>query len=155
MRLLLQRVRQAQVVVDEVTVGEIGPGLLVLVGFGKQDGPGLPDDPVWGKMIDKMIGLRIFPDTESRMNRSLADVGGDLLLVSQFTLHADCRKGRRPSFTNAADPAVAQKLFERLAADAADRAPGRTEQGLFGELMDVSLTNWGPVTIMLRSEDLG
>jgi D-tyrosyl-tRNA(Tyr) deacylase len=155
MRLLLQRVRRAKVETDQGVAGEIGAGLLVLAGFGAEDDVGLPNRPVWRKMIDKMLGLRIFPDEQDKMNRSLADAQGDLLLVSQFTLYADCRKGRRPSFTSAAPPETALGLFNRLAEDVSRLAPGHVGSGVFGELMDVSLTNWGPVTIMLDSNDLG
>jgi D-tyrosyl-tRNA(Tyr) deacylase len=155
MRLLLQRVRQARVETADGVVGEIGSGLLVLAGFGHEDGPGLPDDPVWAKMIDKMLDLRIFPDEQDKLNRSLRDFGGGLLLVSQFTLHADCRKGRRPSFSQAAPPDTARALFDRLVRDVAGKAPAQTATGAFGEFMDVSLTNWGPVTILLDSEELG
>ncbi|EPR43893.1 D-tyrosyl-tRNA(Tyr) deacylase [Desulfovibrio sp. X2] len=149
MRLLLQRVRRASVAVDGAAVGEIGEGLLCLAGFGPDDGEDLPELPRWHKTIDKMLDLRIFPDEDGRFNRSLQETGGGLLLVSQFTLYADCRKGRRPSFSLAAPPDTARRLFERLVAEAERRLPGRTASGVFGADMDVLLTNWGPVTIML------
>ena len=98
MRLVIQRVSSASVAAGGKAVGEIGPGFLVLVGFGREDGRDLPERKVWGQMIDKLINLRVFPDGEGRLNRSLLDTGGQVLAVSQFTLYADCRKGRRPSF---------------------------------------------------------
>lgn len=155
MRLLVQRVREARVRVDGVVTGEIGPGLLCLAGFGPQDGPDLPMAPRWSKMVEKMLDLRIFPDSEGKLNLSLRDTGGGLLLVSQFTLYADCKKGRRPSFHLAATPAVATALFDRLAADCAERLPGRTATGVFGADMDVELVNQGPVTILLDDADIG
>jgi D-tyrosyl-tRNA(Tyr) deacylase len=155
MRLLLQRVRRAKVETNQGLAGEIGAGLLVLAGFGSEDDAELPSRSAWRKTIDKMLGLRIFPDAQDKMNRSLVDAQGDVLLVSQFTLHADCRKGRRPSFTSAAPPETALELFNRLVQDVSRRAPGKVAMGVFGEIMDVSLTNWGPVTIMLDSNDMG
>lgn len=155
MRLLVQRVREARVRVDGAVTGEIGPGLLCLAGFGPQDGPDLPATPRWSKMVEKMLDLRIFPDSEGKLNLSLRETGGGLLLVSQFTLYADCKKGRRPSFHLAAAPAVATVLFDRLAADCEARLPGRTATGVFGTDMDVELVNQGPVTILLDDADIG
>lgn len=154
MRLLLQRVAEARVRVDGQVLGEIGSGLLVLAGFGSVDGPDLPESQVWRKLLSKVVDLRIFPDAEGRLNLSLADCGGGLLVVPQFTLYADCRKGRRPSFSFAAPSAVAQALYKRLVLDLAALLPGRVEQGVFGAHMRVELANDGPVTIWLDSADL-
>jgi len=153
MRLLLQRVSEAKVDVDGTTVGRIGEGLLALAGFGPDDNGDFAGGKVWRAMIDKTLGLRIFPDENHKLNLSLADVGGGLLLVSQFTLYADCRKGRRPSFTGAAAPDAAEALYERLVADFEAKLPGKVQTGVFAAMMDVSLTNAGPVTIMLDSGD--
>lgn len=158
MRILLQRVKLAAVAVRGVEVAAIGPGLLVLVGFGAEDGSELPGTKAWTSMLKKLLELRIFPDAEGKFNNSLADVhgaAGELLLVSQFTLYADCRKGRRPSFSSAAPPETARELFERFAADMERLWPGKTRVGRFGEEMDVTLLNWGPVTISLDSQILG
>lgn len=146
MRVVLQRVRGAGVEVDGETVGSIpGPGLLLLVGL---HGADTEDDLAW--MAEKIVGLRIFSDDEGRMNLSLDDVGGDLLVVSQFTLYGDCRKGRRPSFVHAADPEIAIPLYERFVELLEERAPGRVETGEFGAMMDVRLLNAGPVTLVLE-----
>ena len=101
-------------------------------------------------MADKVVGLRVFPDAEGKMNRSLNDVGGGLLVVSQFTLYGDVRKGRRPSFIDAAPPEIAIPLYENFVTMLTDRAPGRVETGEFGAVMDVKLVNQGPVTILLE-----
>jgi D-tyrosyl-tRNA(Tyr) deacylase len=146
-RVVLQRVASARVTVDERTVGEIGPGHLLLVGFREGDGE---EQLVW--MADKVVGLRVFPDTEGRMNLGLDEIGGDLLVVSQFTLYGDTRKGRRPSFVDAAGPEVAVPLYERFVALLRERAPGRVETGAFGAMMAVSLVNDGPVTLVLERE---
>jgi D-tyrosyl-tRNA(Tyr) deacylase len=148
-RLVIQRVTEAAVLVDDAVVGEIETGLLALVGFGNADTGELAGSPAWRKMLDKLMGLRIFPDDEGRFNRSLA---GDLLLVSQFTLYADCRKGRRPSFTDACPPDLAAGLFDRFVADARACSPGRMACGQFGADMRLRFTNWGPVTITLDSD---
>ena len=132
--------------VDGTVVGEIGRGLVVLVGVGVSD-----DDRAATWLIDKLRGLRIFPDDEQNMNRSVEDVGGAVLVVSQFTLHGDARKGRRPSFIDAARPEQAQPLVGRVAEGL--RAAGLTvAEGRFGAMMDVELVNDGPVTILLDSE---
>lgn len=153
MRLLIQRVRQGRVTVAGETAGAVGAGLVILAGFGPGDDASLPQSRLWQTLLDKVTGLRIFPDAEGKMNLSLEDFGGGVLLVSQFTLYADSRKGRRPSFHLAAPPAVAEELFLRFAEDLHRRLPGRVERGVFGADMDVSLTNWGPVTILLDSAD--
>ncbi|GFM35386.1 D-aminoacyl-tRNA deacylase [Desulfovibrio psychrotolerans] len=164
MKLLLQRVRCGKVTVHGKTVAEIGPGLVVLVGFGAHDTADLPDRNIWQTMLRKMLDLRIFPDSEGKMNRSLSEFGGQILLVPQFTLYADTRKGRRPSFTAACPPGTAERLFSTFASAVResmccrDTAPQVNENppvqcGIFGADMDVSLTNWGPVTISLTDAD--
>lgn len=145
MRVVLQRVTRASVRVDERTVGDVGAGLLLLVGFREGDGE---EQLVW--MADKIVGLRIFPDDEGKMNLGLDDAGGDVLVVSQFTLYGDTRKGRRPSFVEAAPPDVAIPLYERFVALLRERAPGRVETGEFGAMMAVELVNDGPVTLVLE-----
>lgn len=155
MRLVIQRVSSASVDVGGKTVAGIGPGLLVLAGFGVGDPVDLPTQKVWGKMIDKLINLRVFPDDAGKLNRSLLDTGGQVLAVSQFTLYADCRKGRRPSFHLAAGAGVGLELFAALVAGLRGLLPGRVEQGVFGAEMDVRLVNAGPVTVILDSADFG
>ena len=133
--------------IDGSSVGEIGVGLLLLVGFRPGDGE---DQISW--MADKVLGLRIFRDGEGKMNLSLAEVDGDVLVVSQFTLYGDTRKGRRPSFVHAAPPDVAIPLYEKFVELLRDRAPGRVETGEFGALMQVELVNDGPVTLVLERD---
>ena len=152
MRAVLQRVRGASVSVGGRVTGEIGSGILILVGFGRDDEPGMVGGPVWNRFVDKVLGLRLFPDAGGPINAALADHGGGILVVSQFTLCADVRKGRRPSFSGAAEPAVARALYEAFTADLRRRWPDVAE-GEFGADMDVSLTNWGPVTIWLDSDE--
>jgi D-tyrosyl-tRNA(Tyr) deacylase len=148
MRVLIQRVSRASVTVDEQVVGHIGQGLLVLLGVGQDD------NEVQGKALaDKIVNLRIFGDDEGKMNRSLLDVGGGVLVVSQFTLYADTRKGRRPSFTDAAPPVVAETLFERFKDSLASYGLP-VASGIFGAYMTIEIRNEGPVTIWLDSEDL-
>jgi len=144
-RVVLQRVSSASVTVDGTVAGAIGPGLLLLVGFTAGDGE---DALSW--MADKVLGLRIFPDEAGLMNLGLGEVGGDLLVVSQFTLYGDTRKGRRPSFVDAAPPEEAIPLYERFVALLRERAPGKVETGVFGAHMDVALVNDGPVTLVLE-----
>ena len=147
MRAVLQRVRSASVTVDGQTVGSIGRGLVVLLAIGRDDEP---DDAIY--VVEKTANMRIFPDDEGHMNRSAAEVGAELLVVSQFTLYADTRKGRRPSFTAAAPPGSAAARFDD--AVARFRATGlRVETGRFGEMMDVALVNEGPVTIWVDSAE--
>lgn len=144
MRVVLQRVSRARVTVDGRTTGEIGPGLLLLVGFIEGDGE---EALAW--MAEKVVGLRIFPDEEGKMNRSLEEAGGAVLVVSQFTLYGDARKGRRPSFIEAARPETAVPLYERFIELL--RATGRpVATGQFGAMMDVELVNDGPVTLILE-----
>lgn len=154
MKLVIQRVSEATVAVDGEPVGEIGTGFMVLAGFGKEDSMQLAGSPVWSKLIDKLMNLRVFPDEQDRLNLSLTDIGGDIMLVSQFTLYADCRKGRRPSFTNACPPEPAEALFDRFVEDTRKHAPAKVATGSFGAMMDVSFTNWGPITIILDSDEL-
>ena len=145
MRLLLQRVGRAAVLVDGATVGEIGPGLVVFVGVGHDDGPATAD-----AFADKVADLRIFRDADGKTNRSLIDVGGEALVISQFTLYADTRKGRRPSFLDAAPPDLGTALYERFANALAGRGV-RVARGVFGAEMIVELANDGPMTIWLDS----
>ena len=144
MRVVLQRVREASVTVEGRVVGEIGLGQLLLVGFTQSD---TTDHVEW--MADKVVGLRIFPDESGKMNRTLADVDGSILVVSQFTLYGDVRKGRRPSFVHAAPPGTAIPLYDRFVELLEVRHPGRVATGEFGAMMDVSLTNDGPVTLVI------
>jgi D-aminoacyl-tRNA deacylase len=153
MRLVIQRVKEASVSVSGRTVGSIGTGLLVLIGFGRRDGVELSLNPVWRKVMDKLINLRLFPDGQGRMNRSLEDVGGEILLVSQFTLYADLRKGRRPGFDQAAAPDLAGLLYDSFKRDLQEVRPG-LQTGSFGAEMEIFLVNWGPVTLVLDSDDL-
>lgn len=145
MRVVLQRVSRAEVRVEGRVVGSAGKGFLILVGFTEGDDAGALE---W--MAEKIVGLRVFPDDEGRMNRDLTDVGGDLLVVSQFTLYGDTRKGRRPSFVHAAGPEVAVPLYESFVGLLRERAPGRVETGEFGAMMEVELVNDGPVTLVLE-----
>lgn len=145
MRVVLQRVSSAEVRVGGRVVGSCGPGHMLLVGFTAGDEVA---DVEW--MAEKVVGLRVFPDDDGRMNRSLIDVEGDLLVVSQFTLYGDTRKGKRPSFVRAAHPDVAVPLYERFVAELRTRCPGRVETGEFGAAMEVELVNDGPVTLVLE-----
>lgn len=144
MKGLIQRVSQARVEVDHRVVGEIGRGLVLLLGVEKQD-----DATVGLRLLDRVLQYRVFPDEQSHMNLSLLDVDGALLVVSQFTLAADTRKGRRPSFSAAAPPELAEALYDEFIAAAVQRC--RTESGEFGADMQVHLVNDGPVTFLLES----
>lgn len=146
MRLVIQRVREASVTVGGVIAGEIGPGLLVLVGCAPTDEEGAL---AW--LARKLVNLRIFGDSTGQMNRSVRDVGGQVLAVSQFTLLADARKGNRPSYVGAAPPAVAEPLYERFVALVAQELGQPVPTGIFGADMQVRLLNDGPVTIVLDS----
>ena len=143
MRLLIQRVNHADVKVDGETVGSIGKGFLVLVGVGQNDTREIAD-----KYLQKMLGLRIFEDANGKTNLSLADVNGELLMVSQFTLYANCKKGNRPGFTEAGAPDAANELYEYMLKEAAKVVPV-VQHGVFGADMKVSLENDGPFTVML------
>jgi D-tyrosyl-tRNA(Tyr) deacylase len=151
MRLILQRVRWARVLVKKKNVGEIQDGLMVLAGFSSADYD-LPAKKTWKIMQDKLLGLRIFPDSQGKLNLSLEDIQGKILLVPQFTLYADCRKGRRPGFSGSARFEQASDLFNKLAIDLKRQWPG-VELGQFGSEMEVELNNFGPVTIILDSDD--
>ncbi len=144
MRVVLQRVRAANVAIEGRVVGEIGLGQVLLVGFKAGD---TTDQVEW--MADKVIGLRIFQDDAGKMNRTLADVDGSILVVSQFTLYGDVRKGRRPSFIDAAPPETAIPLYDHFVERLEACRPGRVATGEFGAMMDVSLTNDGPVTLVI------
>jgi D-tyrosyl-tRNA(Tyr) deacylase len=144
MRLLLQRVSRAEVRVAGRVTGRIGRGYLLLVGFTSAD-----EDTALVWMADKVVGLRLFADADDKMNLALADVGGALLVVSQFTLYGDAVKGRRPTFIDAARPDVAIPLYERFVRLLRERV-GRVETGEFGAMMDVELVNDGPVTLWLE-----
>ena len=148
MRVVLQRVSQAAVRVDGETVGEIGAGLLALVGVAEGD-----DEATTDRVAAKVAGLRIFSDAEGRFNESVAEIGGAVLVVSQFTLISDLRKGRRPSFTGAARPELAEPLVERFAQQL--EAEGlAVARGVFGAMMEVELVNDGPFTVVIDSGEL-
>jgi len=148
MRALIQRVSKASVTVDDQVVGQIGLGLLILLGVGQKD-----SEAQVKTLAHKIVHLRIFGDDEGKMNRSLIDINGKALVVSQFTLYADIRKGRRPSFTDAALPAIAEPLVEHFK-DAISTYGVLVAGGIFGAHMEVNLLNDGPVTIWLDSEEL-
>ncbi len=148
MRAVVQRVSQAAVVVEGQQVASIGTGLLALVGFAPDD-----TDADLDYMASKIVELRIFEDPDGKMNLSVRDVGGAVLLVPNFTLHADCRRGRRPSFSAAAPPDLASRLFDKFLQAVASRGVP-VQSGIFGAHMHVSLTNDGPVTLLLDSKKL-
>lgn len=145
MRVVLQRVSRAEVRIDGRVSGRIEQGFLLLVGFRRED-----TEEALSWMADKVIGLRLFGDSEQKLNLGLEDVAGGLLVVSQFTLYGDARKGRRPSFIDAAPPEIAIPLYERFVALLRAKAPGPVETGEFGAMMDVDLVNDGPVTMILE-----
>lgn len=145
MKVVLQRVSRGKVTIDAEVAGEIGSGLVLLAGFTDTD-----EEETLRWMANKILGLRIFPDEDGKMNLSLRDVEGELLVVSQFTLYGDTRKGRRPSFVDAADPSVAIPLYEAFLRLLEEEAPGRVRSGEFGAMMDVELVNEGPVTLVLE-----
>ncbi len=144
MRVVLQRVSRAAVRIDGQTVGAIGRGFVVLAGFAPPDG-----ESALAWMADKIAGLRVFADAEGKMNLPLSEVGGAVLVISQFTLFGDASKGRRPSFVDAAPPAQAEALYERFVAMLRERGLA-VETGRFGAMMDVELVNDGPVTLILE-----
>ncbi|HEV2445284.1 MAG TPA: D-aminoacyl-tRNA deacylase [Candidatus Sulfopaludibacter sp.] len=148
MRIVLQRVTEAHVTVDKSTVGSIGTGLVVLVGVSRSDTRREAD-----RLLEKVLYLRIFPDQEGKMNRNVQEAGGSLLLVSQFTLYGDCRKGRRPSFDQAAPLEQARELYTYFV-EAARRSPVPVATGEYRAHMQVSLVNDGPVTIVIDSGEL-
>ena len=145
MRTVLQRVSHARVTVDAEITGEIGPGVLLLLGVAPGDGEA---EARW--LARKVAGLRIFQDDDGKMNRSLLDVGGGALVVSQFTLYGDCSRGRRPSFVGAAPPDVAEPLYERFCALLEEEGVARVARGRFGAHMRVDLQNDGPVTLVIE-----
>ena len=148
MKFVIQRVSHASVTVHEETIGRINQGYLVLIGVGKEDTREDAD-----RLVKKMIGLRIFSDENGKINKSLKDVNGELLLVSQFTLYADCRHGNRPGFTEAAGPDMANELYEYII-ESCKKEVAVVEQGEFGADMKVELLNDGPVTIMLDTDEI-
>ena len=148
MRMVVQKVERASVSVDGILRAEIGNGLMALVGLIPQD-----DDKVIDYMLDKLTNLRIYEDENDKLNLSVKDVGGDILLVPNFTLYGDARKGRRPSYFNAASPEEAEKIFNRLM-EKAGQLPLKVESGVFRTHMKVELVNAGPVTILLDSDKL-
>jgi len=148
MRAVIQRVIEAKVEVEGKIVGRVGPGLLVYLGVGKGD-----SEPDVQFMAEKLANLRIFSDEAGKMNRSVIDIGGGVLLISNFTLHGDCRKGRRPGFDGAADPALAEGLYEKVAQVIAQQGVP-VEKGVFGAHMHVTSINDGPVTFLLDSSRL-
>jgi len=145
-RVVLQRVSRAEVRVGERVTGRVGTGFVVLVGFSPSD-----TDETLAWMAEKVLGLRVFGDAEGKMNLALADVAGAVLVVSQFTLYGDARKGRRPSFIEAAPPEIAIPLYERFVALLREKGAGmQVETGEFGAIMEVELVNHGPVTLILE-----
>lgn len=148
MKFVIQRVLESSVTVDGETIGQIGKGFMVLIGVGQDDTKEIAD-----KMVKKMVGLRIFEDENGKTNLSLADVNGALLLISQFTLYANCKKGNRPSFIESGAPDLAESLYEYIISKCKEVVPV-VERGCFGADMKVSLVNDGPFTIVLDSEKL-
>lgn len=148
MKCVIQRVLESSVKVDGEVIGSIGKGFMVLIGVGQNDTKEIAD-----KMIKKLIGMRIFEDENGKTNLSLADVDGELLLISQFTLYANCKKGNRPSFIESGAPDMAEELYEYIIAKCKEQVPV-VERGRFGADMKVSLINDGPFTIVLNSEEL-
>lgn len=149
MKLVIQRVTEASVTIEEQTVGKIGNGYLVLLGIGRED-----DEKAVEVYAEKMMKLRIFADENGKTNLSLADVGGELLVISQFTLYADCRKGNRPNFLMAGEPARAKQLYEYFV-EVCKKRIQRVETGEFGAHMKISLVNDGPFTIAFGEGELG
>ena len=145
MKAVIQLVSKASVTVEQKEKREIGPGYVILLGVAEGD-----TEEIMKKMVKKIIDLRLFQDENGKTNLSLADVGGELLLVSQFTLYASCRKGNRPSFTEAGSPELAEQLYEYIVRQARKQVP-RVETGIFGAHMEVTLVNDGPFTILLEN----
>lgn len=148
MRAVVQRVNNASVTVDGKTIGEIGKGLLVFLGVGDGD-----TDKDLNYIADKTAGLRIFSDADDKMNLSVTDIGGEILVVSQFTLYGDCRKGKRPNFTSSMEPVTAEKMYEDFIKIIESKGI-KTAHGEFGADMQVSISNDGPVTILLDSSKI-
>lgn len=149
MKFVIQRVLNSSVKVDSETIGSIGKGFMVLIGVADTDTKEIAD-----KLVDKMIKIRIFEDSEGKTNLSLSDVGGELLLVSQFTLYADCKKGNRPSFIKAGKPDFANEMYEYIISKCKTYEGLKVERGKFGADMKVELVNDGPFTIVLDSEEM-
>ena len=147
MKAVIQRVLEASVIVNKETVGQIGPGLLVYLGVEQGD---TNDDLVW--LAEKILKLRIFPDSQERMNFPVTEIAGSVLVVSQFTLCADCKKGNRPAFTDAADPDDANEMYEEFIRYVGEKEVP-VQSGVFGAMMDVHSVNDGPVTIILESRE--
>lgn len=148
MRAVIQRVTEASCTVDNVVTGSIGPGLLVLLGIEEGD---QADDLKW--LAQKIVNMRIFSDADGKMNKSLMDINGGILLISQFTLYATTKKGNRPGFTRAARPEIAIPLYEQMKVELAGLSGRETEAGIFGADMKVKLLNDGPVTIIMDTRD--
>ena len=148
MRMVIQRVNEASVSVDGNIVGSIGKGFLVLLGISQTD-----NEEIASRMVKKLCGLRIFSDQEGKTNLALSDVGGELLIISQFTLYADCHKGNRPSFVHAGTPDMAEPLYEFVLSEAR-RCVDKVAKGVFGAEMKVSLVNDGPFTIIYDSREM-
>lgn len=148
MKFVIQRVKKAKVEVEDKVIGEIGEGFLVFIGVANEDTKEIAD-----KLVKKLLGLRIFADEEGKINLSLADVKGELLLVSQFTLYADCKKGNRPSFIRAGAPDFANEMYEYMIQKCRESGV-KTETGIFGADMQVSLVNDGPFTILYDSDEM-
>lgn len=148
MKFVIQRVQHASCTVDSVVTGQIEKGFLVLIGVAETDTKEIAD-----KMIKKLIGMRIFEDENGKTNLSLSDVGGGLLLISQFTLYADCKKGNRPSFIKAGNPVMASELYDYIVGKCAKEVPN-VQKGIFGADMKISLCNDGPFTIVLDSDEI-
>jgi D-tyrosyl-tRNA(Tyr) deacylase len=149
LRAVVQRVTSGKVAVQGKTVGSIGTGLVVLLGVAPGD-----EEKDLKYIMDKVVNLRIFEDEDGKMNLSIKDISGEILVISQFTLYGDCRKGRRPSFSNAAAPEKANELYLKFISDLRDEHNLKVETGVFGEFMDVSIVNSGPVTMLLDSSKL-
>ena len=149
MRAVLTRVKSASVSVDGKTIGSIGPGFLILLGVTHDD-----TEAQAVKLADKLTGLRIFEDEDGKMNRGLETVNGEILVISQFTLYGNCRKGRRPSFSHAGDPAWSREMFDRFTRKVSEESGRPVPTGVFGADMRVHLINWGPVTIWLDSREV-
>ncbi len=148
MKVVIQRVSRASILVDANAVAQIGPGLLLLVGIEDEDGE---QDLQW--LAKKIVDLRIFNDDQNLMNRSIREIDGDLLVVSQFTLHASTKKGRRPSFIRAAKPSIAEPIFSRFVKILTERMMKPVQTGIFGANMQIELTNDGPVTIIINTKN--
>ncbi len=148
MRVILQRVKEASVKIEGEIHGKIGEGLVILLGIGKDDGP---QDIEW--LVHKIINLRIFNDEKGLMNKSLLDINGNALIISQFTLHAKTKKGHRPSYMNAANPEIAKEIYKQFIEEFNRKIPQEVQTGKFGAMMDVALINHGPVTIFIDSKN--